>query len=110
LQPALQPIRDQLANPSAVTLPLLSMDIPGIDPGRREVWVVKTPAEHRSLLVIWGGHGVFLPLPGDPRSLEELASVVGARTDGPVHYGITGTIFRWPSRPEHLLDPGPLSE
>lgn len=109
LQPALQPIRDQLANPSTVTLPLLSMYIPDIDIGRHEVWVVKTPAEHQSLLVIWGGHGVFLPLPNDPRSLEELARSLGVRTDGPVSYSITGTILPWPSRPRHLLDPDPIS-
>jgi len=109
LHPKLQPIREQLANPSAVTLPLLGMDIPDISSGRHEVWVVKAPAEHQSLLVIWGGHGVFLPLPNDPRTLEELARSLGARTDGPVHFSISGTMFSWPSRPEHLLDPDPLS-
>jgi hypothetical protein len=109
LQPTLQPIREQLLNPSAVTLPLLSMYDPDRDPGRRELWVVKEPAEHRSLLVIWGGHGVFLPLPNDPRSLDELARGLGARTDGPVHYSITGTMIPWLSRPEHLLDPDPIS-
>jgi hypothetical protein len=109
LQQKLQPIRDQLANPSAVMLPLLYMYDAGRAPGRHEVWVVRAPAEHRSLLVVWGGHGVFLPLPKDPRSLEELARSLGVRADGPVHYSITGTMIPWPSRPQYLLDPDPIS-
>jgi HNH endonuclease len=109
LQPTLQPIREQLMNPSAVTLPSLSMYDPNGNPGRRELWVVKEPAEHRSLLVISGRHGVFLPLPNDPRSLEELARSLGARADGPVSYAFTGDMFPWPSRPEHLLDPAPIT-
>ena len=108
LQQKLQPIREQLANPTAVTLPLLNTYDPGRDPGRHEVWIVKEPAEHRSLLVVRGEHGVFLPLPNDPRSLEELAGSLGTRRDRPVHYSITGTVIPWPSRPEYLLDPDPI--
>ena len=97
LQPALQPIRDQLTNPSTVTLPVLSMYIPDGDPDRREIWVVKKPVERRSLLVMSGRHGVFLPLPNDHRNLAELADSVGAnraelveirRHRGAVYYGL----------------------
>ncbi len=106
LQPALQPIREHLLNPSAVTLPLLSMYDPNGDPDRRELWAIRRPIEHRSLLIIWGRHGVFLPVPNDPRSLEELARSLGARASEPVSYSFTGDMFPWPSRPEHMLDPG----
>jgi HNH endonuclease len=109
LQPALQPIREQLLYPSTITLPLLSMYDPDGDPGRHEIWVVKQPTEHRSLLVIAGQQGVFLPVPNDPRSLEELARGLGARADERVHYAFTGDMFPWPSRPEHLLDPAPVT-
>ena len=56
--------------------------------------MVKEPAEHQSLLVISGRlisgrRGVFLPLPNDPRSLEELARSLGARADGPVSAAFT---------------------
>ena len=109
LQPVLQPVREQLMNPSTITLPLLSMYDPNGDPGRHEIWVIKQPTEHRSLLVICGQRGVFLPVPNDPRSLEELARSLGARANEPVHYTFTGDMFPWPSRPEHLLDPAPVT-
>lgn len=109
LQPALQPIRDQLMNPSTITLPLLSMYDPNGDPGRHEIWAIKQPTEHRSLLVTSGQQGVFLPVPNDPRSLEELARSLGARANEPVRYAFTGDMFPWPSRPEHLLDPAPVT-
>jgi HNH endonuclease len=109
LQPALQPIREQLMNSSTITLPLLSMYDPNGDPGRHEIWAIKQPTEHRSLLVISGQQGVFLPVPNDPRSLEELARSLGARANEPVHYAFIGDMFPWPSRPEHLLDPAPVT-
>jgi hypothetical protein len=108
LQPALQPIRDQLVNPSAVTIPPLSVYIPDGDPDRREIWVVKKPAERQSLLVISGQHGVFLPLPNDHRSLAELADSIGGNTPGPVMHDFTGDMIQWPPGPEHLLDPSPV--
>lgn len=72
LQPALQPIREQLMNSSTITLPLLSMYDPNGDPGRHEIWTIKQPTEHRSLLVIAGQQGMFLPIPNDPRTLRNL--------------------------------------
>ena len=110
LQPALQPIRDQLRNPSTPGLPPLSMYNPDGDPDRREIWIIKRPAEHQSLLVVAGQHGVFLPLPNDPRSLDELARSLGTSEDGPVSYSFTGDMFPWPSKPEYLLDPPPVTD
>src|SRR5262249_14702019 len=107
LQPALQPVRDQLKDPTAVTLPPLSMYIPD-GPDRREIWVVKKPAERQSLLVLSGRHGVFLPLPGDNRTLSQLADSIGAHTAGPVRHAFTGDMIPWPLGPEHLLDPPPV--
>lgn len=109
MQPALQPIREQLMNPSTITLPLLSTYDPNGDSDRHEIWAIKKPPEHRSLLVIWGQHGVFLPVPNDPRSLEELSRNLGARPEKPICYSFTGDMFPWPSRPEHLLDPAPIT-
>ena len=39
-------------------LPPLSMYNPDGDADRREIWIIKRPAEHRSLLVVAGRHGV----------------------------------------------------
>lgn len=110
LQSNLQPIRDQLANPSSVTLPLLSMYDSNGNSERRELWIVKKPVERRSLLVTWGRRGIFLPVPGDRRGLEELAESLGARSDVPVNYTFGGDMIPWPSRPEHLLDPIPKTD
>ena len=109
LQPALQPVRDQLQNPLAVTLPRLSMYNPEADAGRHELWIIKQPIEHQSLLVISGRHGVFLPLPNDARSVEELACTLGTNGDQAVRYEFTGDMLPWPSGPEHLLDPPPAA-
>ena len=108
LQPVLQPVRDQLNDPSAVTLPPLSMYIPGGDSDRREIWVVKEQADRRSLLVLSGRHGVFLPLPGDSRTLSQLADSIGGHTPGPVRHAFIGDMIPWPRGPEHLLDPPPV--
>jgi HNH endonuclease len=108
LQPALQPVRDQLQDPSSVTLPPLSMYIPDGDPDRREIWIVKKPAERQSLFVLSGRHGVSLPLPGDSRTLAQLADSIGADTAGPVRHSFTGDMIPWPCGPEHLLDPPPV--
>jgi uncharacterized protein RhaS with RHS repeats len=72
MQPTLQSIREQLMNPSAVTLPLLSTYDQNGDPGLHELWVVKESAEHQSLLVVSDRHGVFY-LRNDPRSLTASA-------------------------------------
>lgn len=109
LQPALQPIRDQLMDPSAVTLPPLSMYVPEWDHDRREIWVVKKPIQRQSLLVRSGRHGVFLPLPNDRRSIAELADSIEGHAEGPVRYDVTGDMIPWPSGPEHLLDPPPVT-
>ena len=73
--------------------------------GRRELWIIKQPIQHQSLLVISGRHGVFLPLPNDARSVEELACTLGTNGDQAVRYEFTGDMLPWPSGPEHLLDP-----
>jgi hypothetical protein len=104
LQPSLDPIRDQLQNPSANTLPLLSSYNPAGDPERHELWVIKKPTKHRSVLVIYGRQAVFLPLWSDPRTLDELAQDIGSKEDGPVHYAFTGDMFHWPSEAMYLLD------
>ena len=83
---------------------------PDGDPDRREIWIIKRPAEHQSLLVVAGRHGVFLPLPNDPRSLDELARSLGTSEEGPISYSFTGDMFPWPSKPEYLLDPPPVTD
>jgi hypothetical protein len=105
LWPGLRPIRDQLMNPGEITAPPLSMYIPEGDADRREIWIVKRPAEYQSVLVVWGRHGIFLPLPNDPRDLESFARELGAPAGQPVTFSFTGDSFAWPSGPEHLLDP-----
>jgi hypothetical protein len=99
LQTALNPIREQLMNPLPITLPPLSMYAPDGDLGRREIWVIKEPAEYQSLLVVAGQHGVFLPLPDDPRSLAELAGSLNIPAEGPATYAFTGAVSPWPSTP-----------
>jgi len=108
LRPTLQPIRDQLMNPSAVTLPSLSMYVPDGDPDRREIWIIKKPVERQSLLVMAGQHGIFLPLPNDGRSLAELADCISGDAPGPVRHNFTGDMIWWPPGPVHLLDPSRL--
>lgn len=69
--------------------------------------MIKQPDEHQGLLVVWGQQGMFLPLPNDQRSLNELSRDLGARTDEKVHYSFTGDMLAWPTRPLHLLDAVP---
>lgn len=105
LRSTLQPLRDQFINPSSITIPPLNMHIPDADQSRKEVWVIKKPIEHHSLLFIWGSQRIFLPAPNDTTSLEELSQRLNTRSAGPVHYSFSGDILSWPSRPEHVLDP-----
>jgi hypothetical protein len=74
LQPALQPIREQLMNPSTITLPLLSMYDPSGDPDRHELWSIKQPTEHQSLLIISGSARCLSARPKRPEEPRRTGS------------------------------------
>jgi len=111
LQPALQPMREHFLDPTGMELPILSMTDPDADPARREFWIIREPFDRRSVFVVMGQQTVILPLPRDPRSLEELSrSWVGDHDLAQRATGtLTGTQFPWPEGPCHSLDPTPTS-
>lgn len=110
LQPALVPVREQLANPATLTLPPLTVDDPDGEDERRVIWLIEEPVEHRSVLVLFGQHGVFLPVPDDARTLAQVADALAVDQPGGVSYSFTGKKFAWPAGPQHLLDPEPETE
>lgn len=107
LQPTLDPLRAQLQNPDKITLPVLSLWDPTADPQRREVWVVKEPVELRSVMVVYGGHQVFLPVLNDSRTLIELSQAIVGRRDisQPARMSIVGDSYTWPLKPSYSFDP-----
>jgi hypothetical protein len=104
----LSPIREQLANPSDVTLPVLSVYDPNGDIKRRELWIAGQADGCQVLLVIIGQNIIFLPSWDDSRTLGELADSLGSESEGPIRPEFFGRMLPWPSRPLHLLDPPPI--
>jgi hypothetical protein len=111
LQPALDPLRAYLRDPSQSTLPILSMSDHEADPKRREIVLVEEPSDLRCVFVVCGEHQIILPIPDDPRSLEDLsAAFIGGRDISQrARLDMTGKRVPWPKRPLHLLDPLPAS-
>jgi hypothetical protein len=90
LQPALQPIQDQLKHPSAVTLLLLST----YDPDGKPAVVSSGSSNSRpSTRACWPSQAdtrSSCPSSTTPRSLGELARSLGARTGEPVRDAFQG--------------------
>ncbi|MEV0758119.1 HNH endonuclease [Streptosporangium sp. NPDC050280] len=101
-----QSLRDHLKDPRCPAPPIVSATDPSWE-GLRELWLIQHPSEHRSLLVIADGHGVFLPLPGDRRTLEELAQGLDIQPGQTRGYKYDYLPIIWPTGPLHLLDPRP---
>jgi hypothetical protein len=110
LQPALQPMRAHFQHPASGDLPILSMTDPDADPTRREIWIINEPVKNQGVLVSMGQHSVILPLPNDPRSLDELSrSWIGDHDPTQrVAHSLLGTQYPWPEGPSHSLDPTPV--
>lgn len=68
--------------------------------------LVETPEDIRSVLVIMGQYGVFLPGLWEPLSCNDLAHALGQRaeSDSRLNVRLDGQEVPWPSRPRYLLD------
>lgn len=110
LQPAFDPLRAYLRDPTQSTLPQLSMTNHDADPTRREILLVTEPSEVQGVFVACGGHQVILPIPHDQRTLDELSAVfIGDReTTEWARVPMKGLRVPWPRRPMHMFDPAPV--
>ena len=103
--PHLNLLRAQLADPDAALLPPLDLLDPGAPAERRQLLIVREPAELRSLTVVLGRYTVFLPWIEDPQPFEDLAAALKRRfgTATPsVHF--SGKEIPWPTEPRYALD------
>jgi hypothetical protein len=104
--PYLNLLRAQLADPDAALLPPLDLLDLGAPPERRQLLIVREPAELHSLAVVLGRYTVFLPWIEDPQSFEDLAAALkrlcGTPTPPPVHF--SGKEIPWPAEPRYALD------
>lgn len=101
----LETLRAQLADPETELLPPLAMidDTASLD--RRQVLIVREPAELRSLAVVIGRHTVFLPSPENPQPFEATATALATLSATPVpRPQLVGKEIPWPTEPRYALD------
>jgi hypothetical protein len=101
----LNPLRAQLADPSADLLPPLAMVDPQAPRDCRQLIVVKQPDELRSLAVRMGRHTVFLPGLEQLQSFETLSAALARFSQLPApRPQLVGKQIPWPAKPRYTLD------
>ncbi|MFB6876884.1 HNH endonuclease [Streptomyces sp. NBC_00487] len=106
LQPALNPIREQIKPGSPATLPSIIGFNPSHDARLRQIMIVEKPEELSSVVVRIGHYTVFLPDLWGTRTLDQLAASISGLWDeaGKVPFSLNGKIVPWPTRPMYALD------
>jgi len=108
LRPQLVPLREQFQAHEGAALPEIALYDPQADPERRELLIVSEPSDCASVLVVIGGQILFLPRPGGPRSVVDLADAVQARyqdaASSQTPLTFFGTPLPWPTKPDYGLD------
>lgn len=106
LRPELDPVRAQLADANAEILPTLGRYDPAAAADRREIRLVETPEDLRSILVMLGRYAVFLPGLEKALSCDELAQALEneANSGNGVRIRLTGKEMPWPKYPRYLWD------
>jgi hypothetical protein len=101
----LEPLRAQLADPTAELLPPLAMVDLAARRDRRQMLLVREPHELRSLAVVLGPHTVYLPGLEDPQTFEDLsAALARLSAQAPPRPQLVGKQIPWPAEPRHALD------
>ncbi|MCX5182616.1 HNH endonuclease [Streptomyces sp. NBC_00268] len=106
LQPALNPIREQIKPGSSATLPSIIGFNPSHDADVRQIMIVKEPEDLSSVVVRIGHYTVFLPDPWGARNLEQLEESISSlrAEDGSVPFSMDVKIVPWPTKPMYALD------
>jgi hypothetical protein len=97
-------LREQLADPDADLLPPLALLDLDASPERRELLIVREPAELRSLAVVVGRYTVFVPWLEEPQSFEDLAGALGRLPGAPPRVHFSGKKVPWPTEPRYAFD------
>jgi hypothetical protein len=101
----LEPLRAQLADPTAELLPPLAMVDLAAPRDRRQLLLVREPHELRSLAVVLGHHTVYLPGLEDPQPFGDLsAALARLTTQKPPRPQLVGKQIPWPTEPRYDLD------
>ncbi|MFD5519096.1 HNH endonuclease [Streptomyces sp. NPDC127066] len=106
LQPALNPIRQQIKPGSSANLPSIIGFNPDHDIDSRQILIVEEPVNLNSVAVVIGQYTIFLPDPWGSLTVEQLAESIGELRDGAgkVQCTLNGKIVPWPNGPMYLLD------
>ncbi|MFD5518634.1 HNH endonuclease [Streptomyces sp. NPDC127066] len=106
LQPALNPIREQIKPGSSATLPSIIGYNPSHDADLRQIMFVEEPERLSSVVVRIGHYTVFLPDPWGTWTMEQLAEEISGLSDeaGKVPFTLNGKIVPWPTKPVYSLD------
>jgi hypothetical protein len=101
----LEPLRAQLADPTAKLLPPVAMMDLAAPRDRRRLLLVREPHELRSLAVVLGHYTVYLPGTEDPQPFEDLsAALAGLSAQKPPRPQLVGGEIPWPAEPRYALD------
>lgn len=95
----------QLADPGAEILPPLGMIDTQAPADRRQLLMVREPAELHSLAVSIGQHTIYLPAPDQPRPFEDTAAALGALAAAPgPRPQLLGAAVPRPTEAQYVLD------
>jgi hypothetical protein len=101
----LDPLRAQLAAPTANVLPPLAMIDPTASAARRQMLVIQEPGTLRGLAVVLGRYTVFLPWVEEPQSFDALSVALAEFSDLPtLRPRYVGKQIAWPVKPLYALD------
>jgi len=104
-QRSLARLRAQLVDPDADLLPPLALLDHGASPERRRLFIVREPAELRSLAVVLGRYTVFLPSLENPQPFEDLADRLSRFFGAPApRPRLVRIEIPWPVEPMYALD------
>jgi hypothetical protein len=111
LHPTLTQVRDQFQARENACFPPIELYDTTADPNRNHLMIITTPVGCESLLVVVGSHLLFLPWPGTPRTLDDLADAIQVHSQQALrsHSLITfdEPLIPWPTKPEYRTDYGP---
>jgi hypothetical protein len=108
LQESLAQVRNQFQAHEDAFFPEIALYDHGTNSDLREILLIAEPSACRSVMVAMGAHVVFLPVPGESRSLSELASAVQAHyhraRNSQTPLTFVGSPIPWPTKPRYGAD------
>ena len=105
LRDELEPVREQINDPSATVLERYCL-MTSAGPDEREIMFVSKPAEYVGVVAFTNDCAIFLPSETSSGTYERLAALPWPPPDQATFTGVT---MRWPTSPSYAMDRAALA-